>query len=160
MISRNDVLADAVIKCFQECYKLAYPEISWEDFVELNKNHKEGEPIPCDFYYLPTDILKEVIDNIEYAYRIPPELKDNIEVLIDYCRDNDIVSKIGEENFRTVCKLLHDAGDIFKWDSDLNTFRNTVYLGAVPSCNKDKVIENWKKYRNKDIEIDDSLWNL
>ena len=33
-----------------------------------------------------------------------------------------------------------------------------VYLGASPNSNKEKVIENWKVYRNKDISIDESVY--
>ena len=42
---------------------------------------------------------------------------------------------------------------------DLNSFNTNVYLGASPNSNKEAVIENWKKYRNKDIEIDESKYN-
>ena len=35
----------------------------------------------------------------------------------------------------------------------------SVYLGPSPNSNKEAVIENWKKYRNKDIEIDESKYN-
>ena len=37
----------------------------------------------------------------------------------------------------------------------LNSFNVSVYLGASPNSNKKAVIENWKKYRNQDIEIDE-----
>ena len=47
------------------------------------------------------------------------------------------------------------AGNFYNWNRDLNSFNMSVYLGASPCSNKDTVIENWKKYRNQDIEIDE-----
>lgn len=50
------------------------------------------------------------------------------------------------------------AGEFYNWNRDLNAFNTTVYLGPSPNSNKQDVIENWKKYRNKDIIIDDSIY--
>jgi len=43
--------------------------------------------------------------------------------------------------------------NFFNWNSELNYFSTSIYLGASPNSNKEAVIENWKKYRNQDIEI-------
>ena len=51
------------------------------------------------------------------------------------------------------------AGKFYNSHWWLNSFNTTVYLGASPNSNKEAVIENWKKYRNKDIEIDESKYN-
>lgn len=52
-------------------------------------------------------------------------------------------------------EFLDMAGNFFNWNRDLNSFNISVYLGPSPSSNKNAVIENWKKYKNKDIEIDE-----
>ena len=52
-------------------------------------------------------------------------------------------------------EFLDMAGKFYNWNSELNSFKTTIYLGASPSSNKEAVIDNWKKYRNKDIEIND-----
>jgi len=52
-------------------------------------------------------------------------------------------------------KFLDMAGNFFNWNRDLNSFNATVYLGPSPNSNKERVIENWKKYRGKDIEINE-----
>lgn len=52
-------------------------------------------------------------------------------------------------------EFLDMAGKFFNWNKDLNSFNMTVYLGPSPNSNKEKVIENWKKYRNQDIVIDE-----
>lgn len=52
-------------------------------------------------------------------------------------------------------EFLDMAGKFFRWDRDLNSFKMSIYLGPSPNSNKKAVIENWKKYRNKDIEINE-----
>ena len=72
-------------------------------------------------------------------------------------------SAIGESNPSDLSKeiqskffeFLDMAGKFYNWNRDLNTFNCSVYLGPSPNSNKEAVIENWKKYRNQDIEIDE-----
>lgn len=52
-------------------------------------------------------------------------------------------------------EFLDMAGNFYNWNRDLNSFNMTVYLGSSPNSNKQAVIDNWKKYRNQDIEIDE-----
>jgi hypothetical protein len=52
-------------------------------------------------------------------------------------------------------EFLDMAGNFFNWNRDLNSFSMSVYLGPSPNSNKEAVINNWKKYRNQDIEIDE-----
>ena len=52
-------------------------------------------------------------------------------------------------------EFLDMAGNFFNWNRDLNSFSMSVYLGPSPNSNKEAVIDNWKEYRNQDIEIDE-----
>jgi hypothetical protein len=52
-------------------------------------------------------------------------------------------------------EFLDMAGNFYNWNRDLNAFNTTIYLGPSPCSNKEAVIENWKKYKGKDIEIDE-----
>ena len=52
-------------------------------------------------------------------------------------------------------EFLDLAGKFYNWNRDLNSFNMSVYLGASPNSNKEAVIENWKKYKGIDIEIDE-----
>lgn len=176
MISRDDVLSDAVNKCMEELYKYVQPEVSWEDFIKQNKEWKEGDPKLYEFYYLDQKIQNEIMENYSHAYRIPPELVSNIECIKNYfnepIRDKYIKEEgkpgyrgyekftplkeiIGEDNYKKVEEYLDEAGKFYKWDRDLQSFNFTIALGASPNINKQAVINNWKKYRNKDIEIKD-----
>ena len=226
MITRNELLSEAIHKCMKELYLFAKPSISWNKFVEENKiysnKYKEWEkykdsdektqkeydeklgwkdksitecigPRPYEFYYLPKDIMKDICDSYVHAYRLDSqqELLNTIEILKNYCKEPIIDKYIeGENGFpghrgyehpdnlkKEIIKILGDiaedndyypdaicnkffefldmAGDFYNWNGELNSFNTSVYLGASPNSNKEVVIENWKKYRNIDIEIDE-----
>lgn len=218
MITRRDVIADAADKCMKELYSLAQPAITWEDFIKENKEFIKREeeyyklpkenrisykefmgPKPYEFYYLPKEVLKEIVDNYIYAYEIDEHqnLLDTIDLLKKYCNDpieefyhpgegenpgyrdyrhpdnlatcliselkEYVSSDISEETVYKAkdlfFKFLDMAGKFYNSHWWLNSFNTTVYLGASPNSNKEAVIENWKKYRNKDIEIDESKYN-
>lgn len=221
MLSRTDVLSIAANDCMKELYTLVQPAIEWDDFIsqcndysskyyewEKNRNnHPEWKdkkitecigPRPYEFYYLPKEVMKEIVDNYIHAYRIDKqqELLDTIDILKNYCEEpivdkyveghtdedglhhpgyrsydkpDNIVVQIAKE-----CSLYEDqaqqcwdkvkefldmAGNFYSWNRDLNSFNATIYFGASPNSNKEAVIENWKKYKNVDIEIDESKWN-
>ena len=52
-------------------------------------------------------------------------------------------------------EFLDMAGKFFNWTRELNSFYMSVGLGPSPNSNKQAVIDNWKKYRNQDIEINE-----
>ena len=128
MLTRSDILSEAVDKCMKELYSYAQPHIEWNEFIDENKHYskkyKEWEefkrieskanttneesvilcihsdwkgkslvecigPRPYEFYYLPKDILKDIVDNYVYAYKIDnqQELLDTIETLKNYCKE-------------------------------------------------------------------------
>ena len=233
MKTRDEVLSQAAEDCLKDFYKYAVPKVSWEDFLKENqeytKKYNEWEklenrppikefcgPRPYEFYYLPSDILKDIVLYYVHSYKMDSqqELLDTIETLKNYCKE-PIVDKWIERNgdepgyrgydhpdnlekeiedilFKSIYQydladLIEDdpkykdneeypeseqkyvaeklqtkffefldmAGNFYNWNRDLNAFNTTVYLGPSPSSNKKAVIENWKKYRNQDIEIDE-----
>lgn len=242
MITRRDVLADAIDKCIRELYSLAQPSVNYDNFIKENKAYLEKEkeyyslpkdnrpsyreymgPKPYEFYYLPREVFKEVADSYVNAYKFDDkqEFLDTINILKEYCK-NPIVDKYIEGELREdgtrwpghrgyehpdnlkkelrkifddkilpdICKqynkqynlqttgiessvsmaysqifqnkffeFLDMAGNFYEFNRYLNTFNMHVYLGGTPSSNKESVIENWKKYRNIDIEIDESKYN-
>ena len=233
MLTRSDILSEAVDKCMKELYSYAQPHIEWDEFVDENKHYskkyKEWEefkrieakanttneesvilcihsdwkgksyiecigPRPYEFYYLPKEILKDIIDNYVYVYKIDNQqnLLDIIEILKNYCKEPIIDKWIEGENgfpghrgydhpdnlekeirkildpdnstfvgdlstriLNTFFEFLDMAGKFFSWNSELNSFYQSVYLGCSPHSNKDIVIKNWKEYRGEDIEINE-----
>jgi len=194
-------------KAWERYYKLSKQEaLSEEELKEFSAYPNEWKyksledcigPAPFKFYYLPRNILEEVVNNFVYAYELDQhqQLLDTIHILKNYCED-PIVKHIKKEedqpeydhpdNLKTeVTKLLnmyfHNsdcdlfsiaediekiffefldmAGKFFYWNGYLEAFNCAVYLGASPYTNKQEVIDNWKKYRNKTIKIDDSEYD-
>lgn len=87
------------------------------------------------------------------GYGYPDNLEEEIKkILGDIAEDNAYYQHKLQDKF---FEFLDMAGNFFNWNGDLDTFNLNVYLGASPNSNKEAVIENWKKYRNKDIEIDE-----
>ena len=245
MITRSKLLSRAIDDCIKEIYSLVQPSVDWNDFIQENKlysnQYKIWEktkdtdpnyigksitecigPRPYEFYYLPKDVMKEVVESYVHAYRmdVKQEFLDNIAILKDYCRkpivdkyiddytdehgnhhpgyrsydhpdnlekelqkifDDKILPNICEQynkqyNLQTTgiessvtkaysqrfqnkfFEFLDMAGDFYEWNGDLNSFNMSVYLGPSPNSSKEVVIKNWKQYRNKDIEIDESKY--
>jgi hypothetical protein len=116
------------------------------DIIEILKNYckkpivdkyiegKDGEP-GYRGYDHPDNLEKEI------TKILGPEAEDN-----PYH-----VHKICDKFF----EFLDMAGNFFNWNGDLNSFYMSVCLGASPNSNKQAVIDNWKKYRKQDIEIDE-----
>lgn len=218
MLTRSDILSKAVDDCMKELYSYAQPHVEWEDFVGQNKMYSNkyllwektkdldpnyiGKslvecigPRPYEFYYLPKDILKDIIDNYVHIYKMDEQqnLLDIIEILKNYCKEPIVDKWIeGENGFpghrgydhpdnlkkeinKLLCKqfnspelsgisnkvcnkffgFLDMAGKFFNWNSELNSFYQSVYLGCSPHSNKETVIKNWKEYRGEDIEINE-----
>lgn len=174
-MNRNDVLSRAVNECMKELYSLAQPKVEWDDFVKQNEEWKEGDPKPYEFYYLPKDIFKEIVEDYIYAYKIGHDIRDDFDVLSNYFKSPviEVYSKeqgrhykdltplkeiIGEESFNKVEEYINNAKEFYRVNYELNSFNWAVYLGASPNSNKEAVIKNWKKYKNQDIVIDESIY--
>lgn len=95
-------------------------------------------------YGYPDNLQKEI-------FKILRENSNYWKNAISETNPEDLSQEIVEKFF----KFLDMAGDFYNWNRDLNSFNMSVYLGASPNSNKEAVIENWKKYRDKDIEIDE-----
>ena len=65
------------------------------------------------------------------------------------------IKEVAKELQNKFFEFLDMAGNFYNWNRDLNAFNTTVYLGPSPNSNKEAVIKNWKKYKGKDIEIDE-----
>ena len=90
------------------------------------------------------------------GYEHPDNLEKEIFKIIDdniplYQPPRKLVSELQDKFF----EFLDMAGNFYNWSRDLNSFNMTVYLGPSPNSNKKAVIENWKKYRMQEIEIDE-----
>ena len=87
------------------------------------------------------------------GYDHPDNLEKQLINLIPdsgFCK-SDIAESVQNKFF----EFLDMAGKFFNWTRELNSFYMSVGLGPSPNSNKQAVIDNWKKYRNQDIEINE-----
>ena len=91
------------------------------------------------------------------SYDHPDNLEKELSKhLSSYFEEEDGLSKeIAKELQNKFFEFLDMAGNFYSWNGELNSFNTSIYLGLSPNSNKEAVIENWKKYRNQDIEIDE-----
>jgi hypothetical protein len=80
---------------------------------------------------------------------------DNLEKELDRMIRPYTTEIFGSDFQDKFFEFLDMAGKFFNWNRDLNSFNMSVGLGPSPNSNKQAVIDNWKKYRNQDIEIDE-----
>lgn len=89
------------------------------------------------------------------GYEHPNNLQTELQKIIVKENPESNEQELASDCVSMFFKFLDMAGNFYSWNSELNAFNTYVYLGCSPSSNKETVIKNWKKYRNKDIEIDD-----
>ena len=127
---------------------------SYIDSYELNKqeNLKDIKDILIGYCKEPV-VFEYATDEDGKAYKAYKRI-NGIEDELKTVFGNDK----GEEAWNIMLKYLNMATDFYKWNRELSMFSSNIYLGASPHSVKKTVIENWKKYRGKDIEIDDGQY--
>lgn len=110
---------------------------------------KDGDP-GYSGYENPDNLKKEINTYLDLKFPLmDPERAEDAE---DFENKLNTAAKELQDKF---FEFLDMAGNFFKWNRELNSFNMSVYLGASPNSNKEKVIENWKKHRGMEIEIDE-----
>jgi hypothetical protein len=97
------------------------------------------------------------------GYDHPDNLKKELSDILDddignAFQSNKEIEELSIKLQNKFFEFLDMAGNFYNWNRDLNSFSMSVYLGPSPNSNKEAVIKNWKQYRNKDIEIDESKY--
>ena len=101
-------------------------------------------------YDHPDNLEKEINTYLDLKFPLmDPERAEDAE---DFENKLNTAAKELQDKF---FKFLDMAGNFYNWSRDLNSFNITVYLGPSPNSNKKSVIENWKKYRMQEVEIDE-----
>ena len=83
------------------------------------------------------------------------ENPDNLEKELDRMIRPYTTEIFGSDFQDKFFEFLDMAGKFFNWNRELNSFNVSIYLGPSPNSNKEAVIKNWKKYKGKDIEINE-----
>ena len=120
-----------------------------EPIIDKYIEGKNGDPGHRGYEH-PDNLEKEINTYLDLKFPLmDPERAEDAE---DFENKLNIAAKELQDKF---FEFLDMAGNFFNWNRDLNTFNMTVYLGPSPNSNKKAVIENWKKYRMQEIEINE-----
>jgi hypothetical protein len=131
------------------------------DTIEVLKNYckepivdkwieRNGDEPGYRGYDHPDNLEKEINTYLDLKFPLmDPERAEDAE---DFENKLNIAAKELQTKF---FEFLDMAGNFYNWNRDLNAFNTTVYLGPSPNPNKEVVIDNWKKYRMQEIEIDE-----
>lgn len=146
-------LPTKVFKEIRESYIYAYKLDGKQNLLDILDTIKNYFEKPVVDKYIKAYIDK--YGNYHPGYRSYEELENLKTKLFKITNSKTQVKEI--EN--TIYDFFDKASNFFRWDGELNNFEISVTLGISPSSDKEKVIKNWKKYRNKDIEIDENKYN-
>lgn len=152
-------LPECIIKDIHDFYVDIYKFDSQQELlstIEILKNYCKN-PIITTYtvesegnrytrgYDHPNNLEKEIKKKLEESpiISVPPSNKEEYYT--------ELSKKLQNKFF----EFLDKAGNFYNWNRDLNTFSTSVYLGPAPSSNKERVIKNWKQYKNKDIKINE-----
>lgn len=146
-------LPKEVFKEIADSYIYAYDFDKHQGLLDIIKILKDYCKAPIVDKYIEGELRE---DGTKWpghrGYDHPDNLEKEINKIID---DEDISQLLCNKFF----EFLDMAGEFFNWNGDLNSFMTNVYLGPSPNSDKEAVIDNWKQYRNKEIEIDDEKYN-
>lgn len=129
------------------------------DTIEILKNYCK-KPIVDKYIEEHTDEYGNYHPGYR-GYAHPDNLEKEIYYIINNYNhgDTDIdLEGLSNELCQKFFSFLDMAGNFYNWTRDLSTFNQSIYGGISPTSNKENVINNWKKYRNIDIEIDESKY--
>ena len=146
-----------VLKEIADSYVYAYKLNAQQnllDIIEILKNYCK-EPVVDKYIEEYTDEEGNYHPGYR-GYEHPINLEKKVaKVISQYLgEENGISTEISKEVCNKFFEFLDMAGDFYSWNSEINAFNTEIYLGPSPHSAREKVIENWKKYRNTDIEID------
>lgn len=195
-LDRSDVLEGQALELLNYVYSISWPKPE-KPFAEMMKDLEDerislGEGLnwrkrygeymwPCDFFYIPSDVLDTVWDNRREAYGATDKWREYCDAILDFLfktpgfkhiYKEDELSGRNERDYEEQ-KLLKDIigeGNADKVEDLIRNYRNTYHYSfseytslswpflSSPSTNREKVVSAWKE-RGIDIEIpSDGAW--
>lgn len=145
---KHHYLSDTDAKDIFDRYVTAYRLTNeWHSSIDLLLNDIQNGAITDKYIEDKTDEDGNVT---ERGYRGYEELPPLVKVL------EDVVGDKANEVYDTVVKYIKNRRDFYRFDREEETLRFNVFLGPMPTSNKDDVTEYWRS-KGQDIEIKDRI---
>jgi hypothetical protein len=184
---RSDIDEKLCLELLGKLYSVSYPTTESNDFLTLSKDADKKSHgkwnWPVDFYYVPQDVYKAIVDDFLYAHRFSCSWKEDMEFLIGilfekgglnevygptewskeplrHCEDVPTIDKIiPQESVDKLKEVLENYKRTYQFgERDYNGMLFSTF-NYGPSSSKEHVVQAWKEVFGKDIEIpDDSTW--
>lgn len=182
----KDTLYDKwVTELLNKLYSVAYPktESTWKELCKLYEEKSKGKyQYPTDFYYVPQEVQKTIIEDFMEKHNIAFHWKEDMDFLIKalfenggikevygptdwskeplrHCVDVPTLEKIIPQEYADkVREVLEGYADTYKFGRrEYNNTLFTVY-NYGPSSVRDFVVKAWKEL-GEDITIpEDNAW--
>ena len=181
MVTREEILLEAVEKCLTEMYKKSQPSISWKKIKELSQSGYYGDENRFfEQHYLPEDEYEDIVESYVSAYNMKDMFKEYCDLVYDYLENGGykdvfepefeggpnvrkihptpkLIDVIGEENTNKCLELIKFCRNFYRGEIDETTFRFNV-MNFSPSSNKEDVQNYWKE-QGKNVVIKDRCLN-
>ena len=177
MISRQDILQEAIHKCLVEMYRWAQPSINIDELIESGFKDSKENPL-YKRHYLSQDNFIYIRDSFKTAYGIVDDWDDTFDVLINYLVEGGIEDdykpstkdRPGYRDYKKVPSLETIVGkeatdlclthikkcrDFYKGHClEVNQFDVTIALGVGSPNSCAKVVEDyWHEHGKPEFKI-------
>lgn len=143
--------------------------LSPEEFTYIKNKYMEAYRIASEWKD-NIDYLKEYLEKGGYKDKYVDSYTDKNGIFHSgyrgveknapmYDQIKEILSDVSDDKVREVTdkvmELINNCQNFYKFNADEMKWRNSLFLGASPTCNKETVKKWWKDNYNVDIEIED-----
>ena len=124
MISRKEILDNAVHDCYKEMYAKAQPSADWDKILQEYKDGTRGKDERVyDQHYLSQEEFSYIVNKYIDAYNIQSHWRDNIELLEKY------LNKGGSKD-KYIDPVYNDDGDMvspgYRGYEDVDPIKNQI----------------------------------
>lgn len=181
MLTRKDILCEAIDRCLTEMYEKAQPSANLHDYIEQKERGELDESITPvhDRHYLSQNQFYYILNKYKEAFRCVNEWHSNMDFLLECLEKGGYRDKwihnsndphdghrgveetptletiLGTEKAQEVINLIEDLRDFYHFDREEEKFNFNVALGCSPTSNAQVVKDYWKS-QGVDIEIDET----
>ena len=182
MITRNDILTEAVDRCLNEMYKWSQPSIDLSELIKSGFKDSNENPL-YRRHYLSQENFKYIRKNYIWAYSLDDGWDKHFDILLNYLTEGGLKDKyiqeegkpgyrsyekvppiyslLNKEDADTAISLIKECHDFYYKNHDLNSFNYSVTLGCSPTSNKQEVENYWHErpdFKIKDFNIEDIIY--
>lgn len=172
MLTRRDILSEAVHRCLITMYNFAQPSIDLDKLIKSGYKDTDENPL-YKYHYLSSENYSFIVEAYKKAYGIVDKWDAIFNLLIDYLINgglktvyNDghkdyvkvpsLYSYLDEEDADIALSIIYECQHFYSHGRESNDFSFTMSLGVgSPSSNKEFVENYWKANGYSNFSIED-----